>query len=144
MAISFDPFIAQCEHLVESMYSDGCPCQYERFRNFIEWNKPVCFLDQENLYRVFSKKLERVGEKDLTCPICGTCFHEEWEQYTAFLWVLNVTISKMGNIGKKGASPLSPVPVAFGFQGYQVEDLIGKYVQTDVEEVMAYLKEKGI
>jgi hypothetical protein len=51
-------FAIACEQLVEEIYHSGCPCEYERFRNFIQWNNPVGFVDQELLFSIFVKKLQ--------------------------------------------------------------------------------------
>ena len=52
-------FISLSEELIQTMYNEGCPCEYQRFRNYIQWDKPVSFLDQEEIFFIFSKHLEK-------------------------------------------------------------------------------------
>jgi hypothetical protein len=137
-----EQFTAACEQLVEELYKTGCPCEYERFRDFIQWNNPVGFVDQEVLYTAFSKKLEDLGNDVFRCHNCGTCYKPKLTQYTAFLWVLNVNISTIGNISNKGAKIPPEIPVALGFYGYDTEKYTGKYVQRKTETVINYLKEE--
>lgn len=131
-----------CQQLVDEMYRDGCPCEYERFRDFIQWSKPVGFIDQEVLYSAFVKKLSDLENELFRCNHCGTCYQQKWEQYSAFLWVLNVQITTLGDIRHKGAPVTTPIPVALGFYGYDIEKYRNKYEQQDVEAVIRYLEEK--
>jgi hypothetical protein len=133
-------FVAACEQLITDLYATGCPCEHERFRDFIQWNKPVGFVDQELLFSVFMKQLQHQGNELYQCAHCGTGYQQKWEQYSAFLWVLNVSISKPGNFINKGA-PVPPIiPIALGFYGYGIEKYNDKYVQKDIETVIGYLK----
>ncbi|WP_205511629.1 WG repeat-containing protein [Longitalea arenae] len=133
-------FIAACEQLVQEMYSTGCPCEYGRFRDFIQWNKPVGFIDQELLFSAFRKKLQVLGNDLFSCEHCGTQYQQKWSQYSAFLWVLNVTISKAGNFNSKGSTVAASIPAALGFYGYDIEKYSGKYEESDIETVMRYLR----
>lgn len=133
-------FIAACEQLVQEMYAAGCPCEYRRFRDFIQWNNPVGFIDQELLFSAFQKKLQ-VLEPDLyRCEHCGTQYRQKWSQYSAFLWVLNVTIATPGNFINKGEPVSAAIPAALGFYGYGVEKYNVKYEVSDIETVMKYLR----
>jgi hypothetical protein len=133
-------FIAACEQLVADMYATGCPCEHERFRDFIQWNQPVGFVDQELLFSVFMKHLHDLGNELFQCAHCKTCYQQKWEQFSAFLWVLNVSISKAGSFITKGGAVTPTIPVALGFYGYGIEKYSDKYVQKDIETVMEYLK----
>lgn len=135
-------FEGACEKLISAMYAGGCPCEYERFRHFIQWNNPVGFIDQEMLYSVFSKKLNDLGNDQYECPNCATCYTPKWTQYSAFMWVLNVQISITGNFTNKGAAVLASIPVALGFYGYNLEKYTTQYAQRDIEAVINYLKEQ--
>lgn len=135
-------FGSACEQLVATMYAAGCPCEYERFRDFIQWNKPVGFVDQELLFSVFRQQLHDQGNDLLKCDHCGTCYQQKWSQYSAFMWVLNVTITTTGKFINKGAPVKIPIPVALGFYGHGIEAYNNKYVQQDVDDVIGYLKER--
>jgi len=137
-----EEFLLACEQLIQEMYSDGCPCEYERFRDFVQWNKPVGFIDQEILFSAFVKKLVDAGNDLFQCNHCGTRYRQKWEQYSAFLWVLNVYIETPGSVENKGAKPTDTVPVTLGFYGYDIDKYNKKYVQQDIEIVMKYLGEK--
>jgi hypothetical protein len=133
-------FVAACERLVQEMYSTGCPCEHQRFRDFIQWSNPVGFIDQELLFSAFQQKLQ-VLETDLfRCEHCGTLYQQKWSQYSAFLWVLNVTISTAGNFIDKGLPVPATVPVALGFYGYGIEKYNGRYEETGLETVLNYLR----
>lgn len=136
-------FVAAAEQLIEEMYQAGCPCEYERFRDFIQWNKPVGFVDQELLFSVFLQKLQHLGNDLFKCPHCGTCYQQKWSQYSAFMWVLNVTITTEGKFINKGAPVTATVPVALGFYGHGIEAYNSKYLQQDLDTVIGYLKEKA-
>jgi WG repeat protein len=135
-------FSVACEKLISAMYAGGCPCEYERFRHFIQWNNPVGFIDQEILYSAFSAKLEDLGNDQFKCPHCGTCYTTKWTQYSAFMWVLNVQISVTGNLTNKGAAIPVSIPFALGFYGYNLEKYTTQYAQHDIETVISYLKEQ--
>jgi hypothetical protein len=136
-------FAAACEQLVEGMYQSGCPCAYERFRDFIQWNKPVGFVDQELLFSAFLKKLAHLENEQFRCEHCGTVYAQKWTQYSAFMWVLNVTIAKIGSFINISAPVTDTIPIALGFYGYDIEKYNDKYVQHDIETVISYLKEKA-
>jgi hypothetical protein len=133
-------FMAACEQLITGLYATGCPCEHERFRVFIQWNKPVGFVDQELLFSVFVKQLRDLGNDEYLCPHCGTTYQQKWEQYSAFLWVLNVSIAKAGNFINKGAAVPPVVPMALGFYGHGIEKYSDKYVQKDIDTVIDHLK----
>ncbi|MBO9199351.1 MULTISPECIES: WG repeat-containing protein [Niastella] len=133
-------FVAACEQLIADLYATGCPCEHERFRNFIQWNNPVGFVDQELLFSVFIKQLHDQGNDLYQCAHCDTGYQQKWEQYSAFLWVLNVTIAKAGNFISKGAPVTPTIPIALGFYGYGIEKYNDKYVQNDIQTVIDYLK----
>ncbi len=133
--------IVDFEDLINEMYLSGCPCEYQRFRHFIQWDKPVSFLDQERLFSVFSGHLTKVNDNVFKCT-CGTIYSESWEQYNAFLWVLNVKIHTIGNYNEKGLPIKSKIPVSLGFQGYDLEKLRKTYVQGDNATLIRYLKER--
>jgi len=135
-------FISMSEDLIQTMYSDGCPCEYQRFRNYIQWDKPVSFLDQEEIFFIFSKHLEKDGENSFKCKSCGTTYLKSWEEYSIALQVINVKITKTGNFTEKGAKVQSVIPVTLGFHGYDLDKLKKTYKQTDNETVINYLKEK--
>jgi hypothetical protein len=137
-----EEFLQACEQLIQEMYNTGCPCEYERFRDFIQWNKPVGFIDQEILFSAFAKKLVDTGNDLFQCNHCGTRYQQKWEQYSAFLWVLNVQITTPGAIEEKGAKLTGTVPVALGFYGYDIEKYNKKYVQQDIDAVISYLMKK--
>ncbi|THU37079.1 WG repeat-containing protein [Niastella caeni] len=136
-------FAVACEQLVEEMYRSGCPCEYERFRDFIQWNQPVGFVDQELLFSAFMKKLQHLGNNLYRCEHCGACYKQKWSQYSAFLWVLNVTVSTAGNVINRGAPVPATIPVALGFYGYGIEKYNDKYDMQDIESVIAYLTKKS-
>lgn len=133
-------FVAHCEQLITDLYATGCPCEHERFREFIQWNNPVGFIDQELLFSVFMKHLQDVGNDLYQCLHCGTGYQQQWEQYSAFLWVLNVTITKTGHFINRGAPVPPSIPMAFGFYGYGIENYSGRYVKKDIETVIGFLK----
>jgi len=133
-------FVVECEQLVAQLYETGCPCEMERFRHFIQWNNPVGFVDQELLFSAFMKKLQQLGTDLFQCEHCGTCYQQKWEQFSAFLWVLNVAITKAGSFINKGAPVTPTIPMALGFYGYGIEKYNGQYVQKDIESVISYLK----
>jgi WG containing repeat len=135
-------FLLACEQLIREMYSEGCPCEYERFRDYVQWNKPVGFIDQEILFSAFVKELLDTGNDVFQCNHCGTHYRQKWEQYSAFLWVLNVQIVTPGTVENKGAKPTGTIPVTLGFYGYDIEKYNKKYVQQDIQAVMNYLREK--
>jgi hypothetical protein len=125
------------------MYRSGCPCEYERFRNLIQWDKPIGFVDQELLFSVFVKKLQHLGNDLFKCEHCGTCYQQKWSQFSAFIWVLNVTITIDGNFTNKGAPPMAYLPAALGFYGYDIEKYNDKYILRDIETVINYLQERS-
>ncbi|OQP46885.1 hypothetical protein A4H97_05020 [Niastella yeongjuensis] len=133
-------FAAACEQLIADLYTTGCPCEQERFRDFIQWNNPVGFVDQELLFSVFMKQLQNLGNDQFQCGHCGTIYQQKWEQYSAFLWVLNVTIIQAGNFINKGAPVPPAIPMALGFYGYGIEKYSGRYEQKDIDTVIGYLK----
>ncbi|WP_439651013.1 WG repeat-containing protein [Longitalea luteola] len=133
-------FIAASEQLVQEMYAAGCPCEYQRFRHFIEWKNPVGFIDQELLFSVFQKRLQVIGTDLYRCDHCGTHYKQQWSQYSAFLWVLNVIVSGAANLINKGTEVPATIPVALGFYGYGVEKYNDKYEESDIETVMNYLR----
>lgn len=136
-------YVLACEQLVNEMYRSGCPCEYERFRDYIQWDKPVGFFDQELLFTVFVKKLHDLGSDLFRCEHCGTVYQQKWSQFSAFMWVLNVTISTVGNFINQGAPIAAYLPATLGFYGYDIEKYNDKYVQQDIETVINYLKERS-
>lgn len=134
-------FADAVEQLIDTMYADGCPCEYERFRDYIQWNSPVGFVDQEVLFSAFVKKLHDEGNNNFRCTHCGTVYEQNWEQYSAFMWVLNVTIKTTGKFINKGAPVAEYRPVALGFYGHVIEKYTNKYLQHDIETVINYLKQ---
>lgn len=135
-------FISFSEELIKKMYNEGCPCEYQRFRNFIQWDKPIRFLDQEELFYIFSKHLEKESGSSFKCKKCGTTYLKSWEEYSLALQVINVKITKTGNFTDKGAKVQSIIPVSLGFHGHDLGKLKKSYKQTDNETVINYLKEK--
>jgi hypothetical protein len=135
-------FAAIAEHLIDDLYRQGCPCEYERFRDYIQWKKPVGFVDQEILFSIFIKRLQEQGNDQFQCAHCGTVYKQTWEQYSAFMWVLNVAITATGSFVNKGAPVTDYRPVAFGFYGHGIEKYTGKYLQHDIDTVINYLKER--
>lgn len=135
-------FADAAEQLIDTMYSDGCPCEYERFRDYIQWNSPVGFVDQEILFSAFVKKLHDEGNNNFRCAHCGTVYEQNWQQYSAFMWVLNVAIKTTGKFISKGAPVAEYRPVALGFYGYVIEKYTSKYLQHDIETVINYLKQQ--
>jgi hypothetical protein len=137
-------FTILCEELIEQMYKDGCPCEYQRFRNFIEWwNQPISFLDQEILFTIFSKHLSSLNQDEFRCGNCGTIYKRKWDEYSIALQVITVKISKKGNYVEKGAKLESTIPVSMGFQGYDLKQLKKKYLTFDNEKVIKYLSQKA-
>jgi hypothetical protein len=136
-------FVLACEQMVSDLYRSGCPCEYERFRNFIQWNKPVGFVDQELLFSVFVQKLHNLGNDLFRCEHCGTCYQQKWSQFSAFMWVLNVTITTPGNFINKGAPLANYLPATLGFYGHDIEKYNDKYILQDIEAVIGYLKERS-
>jgi hypothetical protein len=135
-------FSAELEKLIQHYYNEGCPCEYQRFRDFITWDQARRFVDQELLWQLFKPKLEKTGEYYYRCKTCATVYAEHWEQYSAFLWVLNVGIQNPGTFVEKGAGFPQQVPMVLGFQGYNLEGL-QRYAQTDtIATVINYLEEK--
>lgn len=135
-------FISMSEELIQKMYNEGCPCEYQRFRNYIQWDKAVSFLDQEEIFSVFSKHLEK-EDGTFKCKSCGTTYMQTWEEYSIAMQVINVKITKTGNFTEKGAKVQSIVPVTLGFHGYHLDKLNKTYQHTDNETVINYLKEKS-
>lgn len=135
-------FISMSQELIKTMYCEGCPCEYQRFRNYIQWDMPISFLDQEDIFFIFSKHLDKVGDNSFNCRSCGTTYLTRWEEYSIALQVIKVKITKTGNFTEKGAKVQSIIPVALGFQGYKLDQLKKKYKQTDNQTVINYLKEK--
>jgi hypothetical protein len=135
------------EKMIDHFYSTGCPCEYERFRDFVQWfSQPAIFVDQETLFNVFKLRLKEVSKNsrnDITygCEKCGTTYIGYWEDYSISLWAFHAQIVDKGNFIEKGAAVKHPVPMAIGFQGYDLKNIKKKYNQTTVEEVLAYLKE---
>jgi hypothetical protein len=138
-----EAYLQACERLIQEMYSNGCPCEYERFRDFIQWDKPIGFIDQEILFSAFVKMLIDTGNHLFQCNRCGTRYQQKWTQYSAFLWVLNVQIVTLGAIENKGAKATDTVPVTLGFYGYEIDKYNKKFVQQDIEAVIRYLAEKN-
>lgn len=137
-----EQFAAAVEQLINDMYQNGCPCEYERFRDYIQWNNPVGFVDQEILFSAFVKKLHDEGNNKFKCAYCGTVYEQNLEQYSAFMWVLNVSIAVTGKYINKGAPVAEYRPVALGFYGHIIEKYTNKYLQHDIGTVINYLKEK--
>jgi hypothetical protein len=135
-------FLDECEALIEEMYSEGCPCAYKRFRDFIVWDQPISFIDEELLFSVFSKRLTVVENDEFECPKCKTRYCQKQEQYSAFLWVINIAVVGLGNFVSKGAEIMTTVPVALGFRGYNRDGLKKIYIQADITAVINYLKEE--
>lgn len=135
-------FNTMAEELIQTMYNEGCPCEYQRVRNYIQWDKPICFIDQEALFFIFSKHLEQEGGNSFKCKACGTTYLNTWEEYSIALQVNNVKITRTGNFIEKGAKVLPVIPVSLGFRGFDLDKLKKKYTQTDNEMVINYLKEK--
>lgn len=129
--------------LIDEMYRNGCPCEFGRFRDYIQWNHPVGFVDQEILFSEFIKKLHDQGNDQFRCPHCGTVYQQKWEQYSAFMWVLNVSITTTGSIVNRGAAVAEYRPVALGFYGHGIERYTDKYLQHDINTVINYLKERA-
>jgi hypothetical protein len=134
-----EAFSTACQQLIRNMYQTGCPCSYERMRHFIQWNKPVGFIDQEILFSALEPRLQRMTDDLLQCPVCGTCYRQKWEQYSAFLWVLNVAITA-GNFVNRGAPVTYPVPIALGFYGYDTNKYSGQYEEQAIATVIGYLQ----
>ena len=128
------------EELIQLMYIQGCPCQYQRLRNYIQWDKPVSFMDQELLFGVFSKPLNKLADEIYQCKTCGTSYKGRWEEYSIALQVLIVKITRIGSFEEKGAKDDPVIPVSLGFRGYNLEGLKKKYKQTDNKTVIDYLK----
>jgi hypothetical protein len=137
-----EQFAAAVEQLINDMYQNGCPCEYERFRDYIQWNNPVGFVDQEILFSAFVKKLHDEGNDQFKCVHCGTVYDQNLQQYSAFMWVLNVTIAVTGKYINKGAPVAEYRPVALGFYGHVIEKYTNKYLQHDIDTVINYLKGK--
>lgn len=139
-------FAAACGQLIEEMYQSGCPCGYERFRDFIRFlypNKPAGLVDQELLFAAFKKKLQSLENDHFKCEHCGTVYQEKWTQYSAFLYVLKVAIVTSGNFIEQGAPVTETIPVALGFYGHIIEKFSDKYVESDIATVIGYLKESA-
>jgi len=136
-----EAFALACKHLIDRFYRSGCPCEHERFRNFIQWNNPAGFVDQEILFGAFQQQLLSLEQDQFQCPTCGTCYQQQWEQYSAFLWVLNVAITQMGNFTNKGAKVTDTIPVALGFYGHDIQKYNDRYVQSDIATVIGYLQQ---
>jgi hypothetical protein len=135
-------FADALEQLIDIMYANGCPCEYERFRDYIQWNNPVGFVDQEILFSAFVKRLQDEGNDNFRCAHCGTVYTQSWVQYSAFMWVLNVSIKEAGRFVNKGAPVAEYRPVALGFYGHVIEKYTNNYLQHDIETVINYLKQQ--
>lgn len=135
------------EKMIDDFYLNGCPCEYERFRDFVQWySHPANFPDQENLFNVFKKKLKEVSKNernDITygCEKCGTTYLEYWEQYSIALWAFHVQIMEKGNFVEKGAAIKLPIPMAIGFQGYDLDEITKSYKKSTIKELIDYLTE---
>lgn len=137
-------FTLRSERLIEQMYEDGCPCEYERFRNYIEWwDEPISFIDQEILFSIFAKHMTSISQDEFSCNNCGTTYKRQWDEYSIALQVITVKVLKEGRLKEKGAKLQSTVPVSLGFQGYDLKKLKKKYITFDNETVINYLSEKA-
>ena len=90
--------------MIQFMYNTGCPCEYERVRNYILWDKPVDFIDHEVLFSTFSKHLEIITKNVVRCKICATTYERKLEAYSIAMQVVHVRIIEKGNYVEKGAS----------------------------------------
>ncbi len=134
--------------LLVGFYKEACPCQYERFRNYIIWEKDVRFLDQEILYDKFRTHLklnENRGEGEVMiyqCPTCQTLYEEKWHQ---LIQVMKVRIVSL-NIKKEiGPPPVGPYPVVLGFRLADEELLkvfCAQYKTVEMDVLIHYLKER--
>jgi hypothetical protein len=137
-------FTILCEELIETMYKDGCPCGFQRFRNFIEWwAEPITFVDQEILFSVFTKHLSSINQDEYSCDTCGTTYKRQWDEYSISMQVITVKILKKGNYKEKGAKLQRTIPVSLGFKGFDLDKLRKKYITFDNETVIKYLSEKA-
>lgn len=131
------------DNLIAELYVNGCPCEYERFRNFIEWEQPISFIDQTYIFDSFAKFLNKLGSNEYQCKSCGTVYVSSWEEYSISLAVENVRISKLGTINEKGAELQKTIPVNFGFRGFDTDHLCERYIVSEMEAVFEYLSEKN-
>lgn len=130
------------DDLIAELYGNGCPCEYPRFRNFIEWEqKPISFIDQYYLFGAFTKFLDKLGSNEFQCKACGTIYVSSWEEYSISLAVESVKISKLGTISEIGAELQKTIPVKFGFKGFDTDHLRKKYIVSEMETVFEYLRE---
>lgn len=134
-------FEANSELLIDILYTTGCPCAYQRIRNFIIWQEPIRFIDQELFFEKFKERLQKLEENLYSCKVCHTTYKQNWEQYSAFLWVLNVNIEKEGHFEERGAVVKDVIPVSLGFQGYELEKIKHKYLHTGNDAIISYLEE---
>lgn len=141
-------FRKSCEEIIEELFKEkkSCPCKLKRFRNFIEWTEPIQFLDQEILFDCLKKHLNTVENsaeniRILECPLCKTQYKEHMEQYSAFLWVLNVTVINEGRFPQKGKPLERLTPYFLGFQGYSSPKKIDQMYRTKIEVVLKYIIE---
>lgn len=137
----YDELYQGLDKLVAKLYKQGCPCQYPRIVHLLQWDKALRFLEQETLFGIMTKHLNKEQDNHYTCPHCGTRYVQYWDQYSINLWVLNVEITPSPNLATKGAPVLPQVPYSFGFQGHDLSrfDLSG-YVKADNNSLIEYLK----
>lgn len=141
-------FRKSCEEILDVLFKEkkSCPCTLKRFRRFIEWTEPIQFLDQEILFDCLIKHLNPVEKsvdnfRILECPICKTQYKEHWEQYSAFLWVLNVIVIKEGVYPQKGEPLEKLTPYFLGFQGYSSPKKVDQMYSAKMGEVLKYIME---
>lgn len=133
-------FEAAAEHYLNSFNAGECPCEFDRFRRFIEWKSPVSFVDQEKLWQQFVLKLEKLNNEHYSCKNCGTIYKASVEQFSISPFVLNVELVSRGNKEERGASSAGKTPFALNFVGYDFQKYIADYVHADIETVFAYLR----
>lgn len=139
----YKSFTNLAETLIENMYREGCPCAYQRFRNFVQWDKPVRFRDQEVIFNLFMKHIEKKDERVYSCKVCGTRYQTHYAEYSILMQVQNVKITGIGKFTEMGKPVMKTIPVALGFLGYDLDKLKKKYKLTDNEIVISYLSEKA-
>jgi hypothetical protein len=95
------------------------------------------------LFAAFRQKLQETEKDQFRCSHCGTVYEQSWLQYSAFMWVLTVRIASVGSFVDRGAAVTDTIPIALGFYGHGTEKYNDKYVQSDIQTVVSYLKERA-
>jgi hypothetical protein len=132
-------WVGQVRLKLDACYqAGGCACTYPRLRQYVAWQGPATFRDQEALFQVWQSFLEQPTENTWLCPVCQTTYQAHWVEYGLDVWALHVDVQTQANLQDTGPQPDTPVPYHLGFRGYQLNFLPG-YQQVAMPELVSYL-----